>query len=467
LPDCTASGGTLGEVPYRASLCLMVSMVREGAISPVELVQAHLKQIENRNPEINAFVTVRADEALAEARACEARMGRREPLGMLGGVPVTVKDSFDVAGLTTAVGSRLRAGIRASRDAVAVERLRACGAILLGKTNTPELLAAYETDNYVTGRTNHPLDAERTPGGSSGGEAAAIAAFCSPGGIATDGGGSIRIPAHFCGIAGLKPTPGRISTTGHFPSLGYPGGLTTVAGPMARTVEDLRLVFSVLAGFDAQDPFSAPAPLRVFDPPGTRIGVWEQFYDVPVLPEMRAAVRKAARALRAAGLCAEEFAPQGLERAPNLWAFLFSQWPAASIRKLVEGREDELHWTLHEGLSRAEPSGQEVLEKLAARDRMRAALLRQMEEAPVLLMPVASIPAFRHRERKWIVDGREIGLFQATMPAVVANVLGLPALAVPMGITDSGLPIGVQLVGRPFEDERLLELGVLLEKGWS
>ena len=467
MPDCTASGGTLGEVPYRASLCLMVSMVREGAISPVELVQAHLKQIENRNPEINAFVTVRADEALAEARACEARMGRREPLGMLGGVPVTVKDSFDVAGLTTAVGSRLRAGIRASRDAVAVERLRACGAILLGKTNTPELLAAYETDNYVTGRTNHPLDAERTPGGSSGGEAAAIAAFCSPGGIATDGGGSIRIPAHFCGIAGLKPTPGRISTTGHFPSLGYPGGLTTVAGPMARTVEDLRLVFSVLAGFDAQDPFSAPAPLRVFDPPGTRIGVWEQFYDVPVLPEMRAAVRKAARALRAAGLCAEEFAPQGLERAPNLWAFLFSQWPAASIRKLVEGREDELHWTLHEGLSRAEPSGQEVLEKLAARDRMRAALLRQMEEAPVLLMPVASIPAFRHRERKWIVDGREIGLFQATMPAVVANVLGLPALAVPMGITDSGLPIGVQLVGRPFEDERLLELGVLLEKGWS
>lgn len=443
----------------------MVQMVREGAISPVDLVEAHLEQIEKRNPEINAFVTLRASEALEEAHACEALLRRGEPLGLLGGVPVTVKDSFDVAGLPTAVGSRLRVNIRASRGAVAVERLRAEGAILLGKTNTPELLASYETDNYITGRTNHPLDAERTPGGSSGGEAAAIAAFCSPGGIATDGGGSIRIPAHFCGIAGLKPTPGRISTTGHFPSLGYPGGLTTAAGPMARTVEDLRLLFSVLSGFDAQDPFSAPAPLRVFETEGTCIGVWEQFYDVPVLPEIRKAIHKAADAFRVAGFRVEEFAPQGLERAPNLWAFLFSQWPAASIRKLVEGREEELHWTLREGLSRAEPSGQEVLEKLAARDRMRAALLRQMEDVPVLLMPVASIPAFGHRERKWSIDGKEIGLFQATMPAVIANVLGLPALAVPMGTTDSGLPVGVQLVGRPFEDERLLELGVLLEMG--
>jgi Asp-tRNA(Asn)/Glu-tRNA(Gln) amidotransferase A subunit family amidase len=454
-------------VPYRESLCLMVTMVREGAISPVELVEAHLKQIESCNPALNAFVTVMAGEALAEARACEAAVRRGEPLGLLGGVPVTVKDSFDVAGWPTAVGSRLRAGNKASRDAKAVARLRAEGAIILGKTNTPELLAAYETDNYVTGRTNHPLDVERTPGGSSGGEAAAIAAFCSPGGIASDGGGSIRIPAHFCGIAGLKPTPGRISTTGHFPSLGYPGGLTTVAGPMARTVEDLRLLFSVLAGFDAQDPFSAPAPLRVFDLAGTRIGIWEQFYDVPVMPEMRAAVQKAAGAFLRAGLHVEAFAPQGLERAPNLWAFLFSQWPAASTRKLVEGRETELHWTLREGLSKAEPSGEEVLVKLAARDRMRAALLRQMEDVPVLVMPVASIPAFRHRERKWVVEGREIGLFQATMPAVIANVLGLPAVAVPMGTNDSGLPVGVQLVGRPFEDERLLELGVWLEKGVS
>jgi amidase len=442
----------------------MVSMVREGAVSPVELVEAHLKQIENRNPGINAFVTVLAEQALDEAREHKVALHRGEPLGLLGGVPVTIKDSFDVGGATTEVGSRLRAGMRASRDAVAVARLRAEGAIILGKTNTPEMLVAYETDNFLTGCTNHPGHPERTPGGSSGGEAAAIAAFCSPGGIGSDGGGSIRVPAHFCGIAGLKPTPGRISTTGHFPSLGYPGGLTGVAGPMARKVEDVRLLFSVLAGFDAQDPFSAPVPLRVFPTAGTRIGVWEQFYSVPVMPEIRDAVRKAARAFERAGLIVERFEPRGLERAPNLWAFLFSHWPAALMRKWVAGRESELHWTLRESLSEAEPDGEEVMLQLAARDRMRAALLGQMEEVPVLLAPVASIPAFRHRERRWVVEGKEIGLFQAMMPAVVANVLGLPALAVPVATSPEELPVGVQLLGRPYEDERLLELGALLEE---
>ena len=196
-----------GLVPCQSSLCHMVSMVRDGVISPVGLVEAHLRQIESRNPALNAFVTVLADGALEEARAREAG----EPAGLLS-----------------------RKGRRAAKDATVVARLRRQGAILLGKTNTPELLASYETDNAITGRTNHPWDPRRTPGGSSGGEAAAIAAFCSPGGIASDGGGSIRVPAHFCGIAGFKPTPGRIPGTGHFPSLGYPGGLAIAVGPMAR-----------------------------------------------------------------------------------------------------------------------------------------------------------------------------------------------------------------------------------------
>jgi Asp-tRNA(Asn)/Glu-tRNA(Gln) amidotransferase A subunit family amidase len=186
----------------------MVSMVRDGAISPVELVERHLRQIEAQNPALNAFVAVMADRARAEARERERAIRTGEPLGLLHGVPLTVKDSFDIAGQPTRVGSRLRTEQPAANDAAAVARLRSHGAIILGKTNTPELLAAYETDNFITGRTNNPWDLERTPGGSSGGEAAAIAAFCSPGGIASDGGGSIRIPAHFCGIAGLKPTPG-------------------------------------------------------------------------------------------------------------------------------------------------------------------------------------------------------------------------------------------------------------------
>ena len=442
----------------------MVSMVRSGAVTPTEIVEAHLRQIEASNPGINAFVSVFTEEALAEAREREAALVRGEAEGLLHGVPVTVKDSFDVAGWPTRSGSRLRGADPAARDASAVAQLRREGAILLGKTNTPELLANYETDNFLTGRTNHPLDDSRTPGGSSGGEAAAIAAFCSPGGLATDGGGSIRVPAHFCGIAGLKPTPGRISGAGHFPSLGYPGGLTGVVGPMARSAEDLRLLFSALAAFDPEDPFSTPAPLRELPSAGVRVGVWEQFYAVPVEPQIREAVRRAAELLERIGYSVGEFVPHGLERAPNLWAMLFSQWPQQEIRKWIAGREPDIHWTLSESLGAPPPTLDQVTQALNARDLMRASLLRQMRETPVLLMPVSSIPAFRHRERQWEIGGKEIGLFQAMMPAVIANVLGLPAVTVPMGTPAGGLPAGIQLLGRPFEDELLLDLAVLLEE---
>src|SRR5580658_639201 len=266
-------------MPVHSSLCLMAGMVRDRAVSPVELVESHLAQIAAQNPRINAFVMVLEDEARAAAKLAESAVMHGEALGLLHGIPVTVKDSFDMAGLPTLCGSRFRLGHKAAEDATAVARLRAAGAIILGKTNTPELLSSYETDNFITGRTNNPWNLERTPGGSSGGEAAAIAAFCSPGGIGSDGGGSIRIPAHFCGIAGLKPTPGRVSAAGHFPLIAHPGGLLGVAGPMARSAQDVRLLFSVLAGYDTQDPFSAPVPVRAPVMDGLKVGLMEQFYD--------------------------------------------------------------------------------------------------------------------------------------------------------------------------------------------
>jgi amidase len=446
----------------------MADMIRDGAVSPVELVAEHLRQIEQVNPAINAFVAVTAEQALAEAAGREQAQGRGEHIGLLHGIPVTVKDSFDVAGMPTLAGSRMRTGHRAASDAAAVARLRAEGAIVLGKSNTPEMLASYETDNFVTGRTNNPWDLERTPGGSSGGEAAAIASYCSAGGLGSDGGGSIRVPAHFCGIAGLKPTPGRVPGSGHFPSLGYPGGLTAVAGPLARTAEDVRLLFSVLAGYDAADPFSAPVPLRSPEPVRGRIGVWEQFYDVPVAAEIRAAVRRAASLLEVPRFTVEEFRPRGLERAPNLWAFVFSQWPSLALRKLLEGRMDEAHWTLAESLQATAapepPTAERVLRELATRDCLRASLIEQMHGFAAVLMPVSGIAAFRHRERRWEIDGQQIGLFQAMMPAVVANIMGLPAVAIPFGKTAGGVPIGIQLLGRPYEDERLLDLAVFLEQ---
>jgi amidase len=409
----------------RLSLTRMAAMVRTREVSPLELVNAHLQQIEERNPSINAFTMVLAESAREEAR----RMDLDLP-GLLRGVPVTVKDSFDVEGLPTLVGSRTRVGHRAARDAAVVARVRSHGAIVIGKTNTPEMLRNYESSNELTGRTNHPFDAELSPGGSSGGEAAAIAAFCSPGGVGSDGGGSLRLPAHLCGIAALKPTPGRVPGTGHIPPLGYPGGLVAVAGPMARRVEDVRLLFQALTGYDAEDPFSVPVGIREAEIGGARIGVWEQFYAVPVDPAIRAAVRQAAKRLSDAGLSVDEFAPSGLDRAPNVWAALFNPWTGPA---------------------------EEMALQLVKRDRLRAALLRQMEGFSAIVMPVCNITAIRHGQTRFGVDGQEIGIFQAMMPLVLANVLGLPSVAVPVAGSS------VQLLGRPFEDELLLELAMRLQ----
>lgn len=454
-------------MPVQSSLCLMAAMVRDRAISPVELVDSHLSQIAARNPRLNAFALVLEDDARAAAKLAETGVMRGESLGLLHGVPVTVKDSFDMAGLPTMCGSRFRQGHKAARDATAVARLRAAGAIILGKTNTPEFLSSYETDNFLTGRTNNPWNLDRTPGGSSGGEAAAIASFCSAGGIGSDGGGSIRIPAHFCGIVGLKPTPGRISANGHFPVMCHPGGLLSVAGPLARSAEDVRLLFAVLAGYDSQDPFSAPVPLLPPENTRLRVGVVEQFYSVPVHPEIRQTVHRAADALAELLIPTEPFAPQGLERAPNLWWFFFGQLPAAMTRQIIRGQEADAHWTSTEFLADAAeqpaPTAEQLLLNLAKRDRMRAALLRQMEDYPVLLMPPCGVTAFPHRSRRWPVGDDQIGLFQAMMPATPFNLLGLPAVVIPFGMSAEGLPIGVQLVGRPYEEELILDLAERLE----
>ncbi len=446
----------------------MAALVRARQISPVELIDAHLKQIEKLNPKLNAFVIVTADSAREEARAAEAAVMRGDRLGPLHGVPVTVKDSFDLAGHPTLCGSKFRIGHRADRDSTSAARMRAAGAIVLGKTNCPEFLMNYESDNFIIGRTNNPWNLDRTAGGSSGGESAAISSFCSAGGIGSDAGGSIRIPAHCCGIVGLKPTPGRCPATGHYPAIGHPGGLLGVGGPMARTALDVQALFRVLAGHDAQDPFSSPVPLREPSMAGLRVGLMEGFYDVPVQPAIRDAVRKAGAALGGIKIPVEPFRPAGLERAPNVWWFFFGRLSAGGIRKIIAGREQEAHWTGVELMNLAEkepePTMPDVLENLAARDRMRAALLRQMEEFPVLLLPACGVPAWKHRERRWETPTKSIGQFEAMMPVTPFNLLGMPGIVIPYGMTDDGLPVGIQLVGRPWEEELILEVAIQLEQ---
>ena len=404
----------------------------------------------------------------SEETARKAAQESPRDMGPLHGIPVTIKDSFDMEGLPTTCGSLFFANLRAAHDATAVARLKAAGAIPIGKTNCPEFLANYETDNNVIGRTNSPWDVERTPGGSSGGESAAISSFCSAGGIGSDGGGSIRVPAHFCGIAGLKPTPGRVSAAGHIPEIGHPGGLLGVAGPLARTAEDVRILFEVLQGYDSQDPFSAPVPLRKPDLDGIRIGCMPQFYKVPVQPAVSRAVAAAAACLRDLGFTVEPFEPKGLDRAPNLWWFFFGQLPARVTQELIAGREDQSHWTGTEFLNRAlqdpEPTSKGVLRNLAIRDKMRAALLREMEQVPVILMPVCGTTAFHHRQRRYPTGEKEIGLFEAMMPSTLFNLLGMPGMTIPFGQDENGLPVGIQLAGRPYDEELLLELAVRMEQ---
>ncbi len=383
-------------------------------------------------------------------------------LGPLHGIPVTIKDSFDVAGQPTLCGSRFRLGHVARSDSTAVARLRAAGAIIVGKTNAPEFLNNYETDNFLTGRTNHPLDVTRTAGGSSGGEAAAIATYCSPGGMGSDGGGSIRVPAHYCGIAGLKPTPGRVSAAGHFPEIAHPGGLLGVGGPMARSAEDVSLLYSVVAGHDWRDPFSAPVAVSNSTPNVEAIGVWFGFDDVPFHPDIRSAIEAAAEKLRNSGYRVELFAPKGLERARELWWFFFERIFAPFTRELIRGHEEEAHWTstdlMYEALEQPEPTAREIVSNLIARDQMRTGLLAQMEQYPILLAPVCTVTAPLHHTLR----GTE--LHTAMSPSSTFNLLGMPGLAVPQGRSKAGMPIGVQLVGRPWEEHSLLEAGMRLER---
>ena len=280
----------------------------------MELAEAHLAKIDRLNPKLNAFVQIDPERVRREAREAESAIAGAGDLGPLHGVPISVKSSIDVAGMRIESGTRLRAGTVAANDAPLVQRLRRAGAIILGVTNTPELLMAWETDNLLYGRSNSPWDFERTPGGSSGGEAAAIAAGMSAAGVGSDGGGSIRVPAHFCGICGLKPTPGRIPSTRHFPASGGPFALLGVVGPMARTVEDLKVLFEVMQGPDDGDTCAAPVPVTWpadHELAQRKIGYFEDDGRTPVAPEIRRAVRSAADALARAGFHVEPFSPRG------------------------------------------------------------------------------------------------------------------------------------------------------------
>jgi Asp-tRNA(Asn)/Glu-tRNA(Gln) amidotransferase A subunit family amidase len=446
----------------------LLALLRDSKISPLELANEYIAQIERLNPRLNALVDFDAERVREQARAAESS---KEPRGPLFGLPITVKASISVAGHRCELGSLINCGNVPAEDAVVVARARQAGAIVLGITNTPEFLMAYESDNRLYGRVNNPWNLEYTPGGSSGGESAAIAAGLSAAGFGSDSGGSVRVPAHFTGICSLKPTPGRFPSRGHLPGCVGPFSILGAIGPMARTSDDILLLFNVLGGQDPVDPVSPPIPHRkisLADARRLRIGYFEGDGLVPVTPETRQAVQDAVRVLQKQGFDVRRFRPKGLEQARKLWWTFFVRCGAMFFAPTIRGHEEQLSPIFQEFLqiARAEPplTADELLNAWAECDVIRGKLLEQMEDYPVLLCPVCSIPAFRHGERKWKLDGQEVGYLDVMRYTQWFNVLAAPAAVAPVGRSPEGLPIGVQIVARPFEDETALGVAAVIDR---
>jgi len=444
-----------------------LELLRSGKLSVFELAEAHIQQIERLNPRLNAFADFDADRVRRQALQLDNSKDVRGPLH---GLPVTVKSSIAIAGYRCEIGSLLHKGDIPSEDAFVVTRLRLAGALILGTTNCPEFLMAYETANLLHGRTSNPWDLDRTPGGSSGGESAAISAGLSAGGLGSDSGGSVRVPAHFTGICSLKPTPGRIPGRGHLPPCVGPFSTLGAIGPMARTMADVTLLFRSLSGYDPCDPASPPMALRNLSHAELRantIGVFEDDGIIPVSPGTRASIRAAAAALSHAGFRVEYFRPSTLEPLRVLWWKLFVQCGAMFYAPEIRGRENQLSPIFKEflGIASSVPplTATELLDAWAELDLLRIKTFAEMRQHPVLLCPVASISAFRHGEREWTVDGAQVKYLDAVRHSQWFNTLGAPAAVVPVGQSIEGLPVGVQIVGRPFHDETVLAIAGLID----
>ena len=449
------------------SACELLLLLGRKKVSALELADEYIGQIERLNPHINALVDFDAERVRAQARAID---NSSAPVGRLAGLPVTVKSSISTAGCRCEIGSLVNRGSVPTKDATVVTRLRQAGAVILGTTNCPEYLMAYVTENQLHGRTNNPWNLDYTPGGSSGGESAAIASGMSAGGLGSDSGGSVRVPAHFTGICSLKPTPGRIPGEGHLPPCIGPFSFLGAIGPMARTIDDITLLFDQLSGQDPTDPVSPPVmlePAWLEDVKYLTIGYFEEDGITPVTPETRQAVRDAAETLRRAGFEVQPFRPKALEQARKLWELFFVRCGAMFEEPLVRGHEDKLSPVFRDFLARAHAAppltAEELLNAWAEADIIRGKLLVQMQDFPLLLCPVCSVPAFRHGERSWTIDGQQVEYLDAMRYTQWFNLLAAPAAVVPVGRSPEGLPIGVQLVGRPFEDEVVLKVASVID----
>jgi amidase len=453
-----ASDMQIKEPLYYSSATALAHAIRTKKLSSEEIVQAFLTRIEQVNPKINAVVELVAEAALGKARHADASMARGESLGPLHGVPITLKDSIDTAGVISTGGTLGRAKFVPEQDATVAARLRAAGAILLGKTNTPELTSSYETNNLLFGYTHNPYDPTRTPGGSSGGAGAIVASGGSALDIGSDTGGSIRFPSHCCGIAGLKPTSGRVPRTGHiYPFGGFMDSFTTL-GPMARYVDDLILTFPLIAGPDWRDPFIVPMPLEdpgAVDLDSLRVSFHTDNGISSPTPETVQAVRRAADSLANAGARVDEIRPSGIEEAHEIITALWSADGGAGDRKLLKkaGTTKSMMTWLDEAVPISMSEFSDLMDRW---DAFRSKMIAFLENYDLILSPVNGKPAQPH------------GGFDDSDPMFsyteTYNLTGWPVVVIRGGTSPEGLPIGVQVIARPWREDVALAVARHLEK---
>ncbi len=431
-------------------------------VSPVEVARAHLARIERLEPKLNAFLAVTADRALAAAAAAERELAAGAGRGPLHGVPMALKDLFDTAGVVTTAGSRILAANVPARDAAAVERLRAAGLVLLGKTNMHEFAYGTTTNNPHYGPCRNPWDLERSPGGSSGGSGAALAAGMCPLSLGTDTGGSIRIPASACGVAGLKPTFGRVSRRGVVP---LAWSFDTV-GPMARTVEDLALLMNAVAGPDPEDEWCAARAPEDFareledGARGLTLGVPREWFFEDVEPGIAARVREAIAVLEREGARLVDVALPGMADAHTAHHAILAAEASAFHGPWLRERPQDYGEAMRAGL--------ELGELLPAVDYVNArrlqAIVRAMFRAALARVDALVAPSLPHGPLR-------IGEAMSREPAVAwnrlltpVNVAGYPAASAPCGFDEAGMPVGLQIVGRPFEEARVLRVARAYER---
>lgn len=456
----------------------MASAIRSREISSVELVDHLLQRIKKINQDLNAIITIDEESIRKRAEEADKAIGAGINWGSLHGVPITIKDVFETENLRTTSSSHLLLDNIPKKDATVVARLKQAGAIILGKTNMPELAMDAQSISPIFGQANNPWNLLHTTGGSTGGGAAAVAAGLSPIEIGSDIGGSIRFPAHCCGVFGLKPTEHLVSMAGHIPPL--PGTVQTIrhfntSGPLARSVGDLRLVLDVIAGPDERDLRVPPVKLEHSNqkyPRQHRIAWFGEVGGVPITHETKAALQTLAEKLEAQNWIVEEIAPAGFdfeiawktfgeilgtETAVNLPLHkrLSRVWSPIRFRNSPTWRSEGICW-----------SADKYLKAIERRDQLLHYLETFLSQFDAWLIPVASSPAFKHQRPVILREGIPIDVDKKKIPYWVAissfttpfNLTGNPVVVIPVAISSDGLPIGIQVVGKKWEDNRLLSI---------